>query len=103
LNFNELCRSRFFCLCIDLLGHFVGGGAGAAAVGEDEGGVEADAFYGFDGLGEVSFGFGWKAADDVGGDADVGDAGAEGGDFGFVLRDGVAAVHEGEDAVAAAL
>ena len=88
---------------VDLLGEFVRGGACAAAVREDEGGVEFDAFHGFDGLVEVVFGFAWEPADDVGGDADVGDFGAEAFDFGFVLGDCVAAVHEAKDSVAPAL
>ena len=88
---------------VDLVGEFVGGGACAAAVWENESGIEFDAFHGFYGLFKVVFGFAWKAADDVGCDSNVGDVGAEAFDFGFVFGDGVASVHKGKDSVATAL
>ena len=105
MDFEKFGCATFFGGVVELVGHFVGGSAGATRIWKDEGGVEFECFHGGYGLGEVLVCFGWKPADYVGGNAEGADgimffeSFAEVCDFLSVVFDSVSSVHEFENAV----
>ena len=87
----------------DLVGHGGGFGAGAGGVLEGEGGVEPGLLDQVERVGEVGFGLAREPDDDVGGEGDAGDGGAEVGEDLQVAAAAVAAAHQAQDPVRAGL
>ncbi len=103
LELEEALEAVFDHLGWDLVGHGGGFGAGAGGVLEGEGGVEPGLRDQVEGVGEVGFGLAREADDDVGGEGDTGDGGAEAGEDLQVAATAVAAAHQAQDTVRAGL
>lgn len=79
--------------------HVGGGGAGSGGVAKHESAVELELFHAGESAFELFFGFAGEADDDVGGEADIGDGGAEFGDDFAEGFDGVEPFHALEEVV----
>ena len=99
----QALQARLLDLRRHVVGQLGGGGARARAVDEAEGVVEADLVDQAHGVLEVLVGLAGEADDEIRGQADVRARLAQAPDLALVLPGGVAALHQGEDAVGAAL
>src|SRR6266852_7898690 len=95
--------SLFFERLLDLVGHIRCRGVLAGRIFEDKGLVEFDLSHKRQGLIEILLGFSRETHDDVGADADVGFYPAQLFNDGEIALSGVAAMHQFQQAVAAAL